>query len=121
VFAVLALVIAASGIYGVMAFSVAQRTQEIGIRMALGAARTDVLRMVMGQAMRLTVLGVGIGLAGAYAVTRLMTGLLAGVSPGDPPTFVGVTVILALSSLIAAWLPAERATRVDPMVALRTE
>jgi ABC-type antimicrobial peptide transport system permease subunit len=104
-----------------MAFSVAQRTQEIGIRMALGAARTDVLRMVMGQAMRLTVLGVGIGLAGAYAVTRLMVGLLAGVSPGDPPTFVGVTVILALSSLIAAWLPAERATRVDPMVALRTE
>jgi putative ABC transport system permease protein len=121
VFAVLALVIAAIGIYGVMAYSVAQRTQEIGIRMALGAARQDVLRLVVGQALRLTVLGVGIGLAGAYAVTRLMASVLVGVSPGDPPTFVGVTVILAFSSLIAAWLPAERATRVDPMVALRAE
>jgi len=121
VFATLALVIAAIGIYGVMAYSVAQRTQEIGIRMALGAARHDVLRLVVGQALRLTVLGVGIGLAGAYAVTRLMASLLSGVTPGDPPTFVGVTVILALSSLVAAWLPAERATRVDPMVALRSE
>jgi putative ABC transport system permease protein len=121
VFAILALVIAAIGIYGVMAYSVAQRTQEIGIRMALGAARRDVIGMVVGQAMRLTVLGVGIGLAGAFAVTRLMEGLLTGVSPGDPPTFVGVTIILAVSSVIAAWLPAERATRVDPMVALRSE
>ncbi|HEU5323134.1 MAG TPA: FtsX-like permease family protein, partial [Methylomirabilota bacterium] len=121
VFAALALAIAAIGIYGLMAYSVAQRTQEIGIRMALGAARRDVLRLVVGQALRMTVLGVGIGLAGAYAVTRLMAGLLTGVSPGDPPTFVGVTVILALSSMIAAWLPAERATRVDPMVALRSE
>ena len=121
VFAVLALAIAAIGIYGVMAYSVAQRTQEIGIRMALGAARRDVLRLVVGQALRLTVLGVGIGLAGAYAVTRLMASLLTGVTPGDPPTFVGVTVILALSSIVAAWLPAERATRVDPMVALRSE
>ena len=121
VFAILALVIAAIGIYGVMAYSVAQRTQEIGIRMALGADRRDVIGMVVGQAMRLTVLGVGIGLAGAFAVTRLMEGLLTGVSPGDPPTFVGVTIILAFSSVIAAWLPAERATRVDPMVALRSE
>jgi putative ABC transport system permease protein len=121
VFALLALVIATIGIYGVMAYSVAQRTQEIGIRMALGAARQDVLRLVVGQALRLTVLGVGIGLAGAYAVTRLMASLLTGVQPGDPPTFVGVTVILAFSSMVAAWLPAERATRVDPMVALRTE
>ena len=121
VFAALALVIAAIGIYGVMAYNVAQRTQEIGIRMALGAARQDVLRLVVGQALRLTVLGVGIGLAGAYAVTRLMASVLTGVSPGDPPTFVGVTIILAFSSVIAAWLPAERATRVDPMVALRAE
>jgi len=121
VFAVLALVIAVVGIYGVMAYSVAQRTQEIGIRMALGAARGDVLRLVVGQAMRLTLLGMGIGLAGAYAVTRLMASLLFGVSASDPPTFVGVTVILAASALIAAWLPAERATRVDPMVALRSE
>jgi len=121
VFAVLALVIAAVGIYAVMAYSVAQRTQEIGIRMALGAARGDVLRLVVGQAMRLTLLGMGIGLAGAYAVTRLMASLLFGVSASDPPTFVGVTLILALSALIAAWLPAERAARVDPMVALRSE
>jgi putative ABC transport system permease protein len=121
VFAVVALVIAAVGIYGVMAYSVAQRTQEIGIRMALGAARQDVLRLVVGQALRLTVIGIGLGLAGAYAVTRLMASVLIGVSPGDPPTFVGVTVILAFSSLIAAWLPAERATRVDPIVALRAE
>jgi putative ABC transport system permease protein len=121
VFAGLALLIAAIGIYGVMAYSVAQRTQEIGIRMALGAARRDVMRLVVGQAMRLTVIGVGVGLAGAYAVTRLMASILTGVSPGDPPTFVGVTIILVASSAIAAWLPAERATRVDPMVALRAE
>ena len=121
VFASLALVIAAVGIYGVMAYSVAQRTQEIGIRMALGAARQDVLRLIVGQALRLTVLGMGIGLAGAYAVTRLMASVLFGVSATDPPTFIGVTVILGLSSVIAAWLPAERATRVDPMVALRSE
>ena len=121
VFASLALIIAAVGIYGVMAYSVAQRTQEIGIRMALGAARQDVLRLVVGQAMRLTIIGVGIGLAGAYAVTRLMASVLFGVSATDPPTFIGVTVILGLSAVIAAWLPAERATRVDPMVALRSE
>ena len=121
VFAVLALVIAAIGIYGVMAYSVAQRTQEIGIRMALGAARSDVLRLVVGQALRLTVLGVGIGLAGAYGVTRLMASVLFGVSPNDPPTFIGVTVILGLSAIVAAWIPADRATRVDPMVALRSE
>ena len=121
VFALLALIIAAIGIYGVMAYSVAQRTQEIGIRMALGAARQDVMRLVVGQALRLAALGVGIGLAGAYAVTLLMESVLTGVKPGDPPTLVGVTVILAFSSIIAAWLPAARATRVDPMVALRAE
>jgi putative ABC transport system permease protein len=121
VFAALALIIAAIGIYGVMAYSVAQRTQEIGIRMALGAARRDVRQLIVGQAVRLTVIGIGIGLAGAYALTRLMASMLFGVQAGDPPTFVGVTVILAASSILAAWLPAERATRVDPMVALRTE
>jgi len=121
VFAALALVIAAIGIYGVMAYSVAQRTQEIGIRMALGAARRDVMRLIVGQAVRLTVIGLGLGLAGAYALTRLMASVLFGVSASDPPTFIGVTVILASSSILAAWLPAQRATRVDPMVALRTE
>jgi putative ABC transport system permease protein len=121
VFAVLALMIAAIGIYGVMAYTVAQRTQEIGIRMALGAARRDVMRMVVSQALRMTALGIGIGLAGAYGVTRLMASVLFGVSATDPPTFIGVTVILAGSALIAAWIPADRATRVDPMVALRSE
>jgi predicted permease len=121
VFAALALIIAVIGIYGVMAYSVAQRTQEIGIRMALGAARKDVLRLVVGQALRLTLLGMGIGIAGAYAVTRLMASLLFGVSTSDPPTFVGVTLILAASAMVAAWVPADRATRVDPMVALRSE
>jgi putative ABC transport system permease protein len=121
VFAGLALLIAAVGIYGVMAYSVAQRTQEIGIRMALGAARQDVLRLVVGQAFRLTVFGIGLGLAGAYAMTRLMASMVFGVSVSDPPTFVGVTLILALSAMLAAWIPAERATRVDPMVALRAE
>jgi putative ABC transport system permease protein len=121
VFAILALLIAAIGIYGVMAYSVAQRTQEIGIRMALGAARQDVRKLIVGQAVRLTVIGLGIGLAGACALTRLMASLLFGVKAGDPPTFIGVTVILAASSILAAWLPAERATRVDPMVALRSE
>ncbi|NOT34873.1 MAG: ABC transporter permease [Candidatus Eisenbacteria bacterium] len=121
VFATLALVIAAIGIYGVMAYSVAQRTQEIGIRMALGAVRKDVMGMVLGQALKLTLIGVGIGLAGAYGMTRLMASVLFGVSPNDPPTFVGVTLILAFSALLAAWVPADRATRVDPMVALRSE
>ncbi len=121
VFALLAVAIAAVGIHGVMAYSVAQRTQEIGIRMALGAAQGAVLRMVIGQAMRLTVLGLGIGLAAAFATTRLMANLLFGVSPSDPPTYLGVTLILAGSALLASWLPALRATRVDPMVALRCE
>ena len=121
VFAALALLIAGTGIYAVMAYSVAQRTQEIGIRMALGAVRRDVLRLVVGQALWLTVIGVGIGLAGAYGVTRFMASVLFGVSATDPPTFVGITVILGMSAVIAAWLPAERATRLDPMAALRSE
>jgi putative ABC transport system permease protein len=120
-FAFIALVIAVVGIYGVMAYNVAQRTQEIGIRMAMGAARGTVLRMVIGQGMRLTAIGLGIGLAVAFGVTRLLASQLFGVSASDPPTFLGVIVILAGSALLACWLPALRATRVDPMVALRTE
>jgi putative ABC transport system permease protein len=120
-FALIALVIAGVGIYGVMAYSVAQRTQEIGIRMAMGAARGAVLRMVIGQGMTLAGMGLGIGLAVAFAITRLMASLLFGVSASDPPTFLGVIVILAGSALLACWLPALRATRVDPMVALRQE
>jgi predicted permease len=121
VFSFVALAIAALGIYGVMAYSVAQRTREIGIRMALGAARADVQRLVVGQALRLTLLGSGIGLAAAFALTRFMQSQLHGVHADDPPTFVGVTLILALSSAAAAWLPTARAMRVDPVVALRHE
>jgi ABC-type antimicrobial peptide transport system permease subunit len=121
VFGVIALVIAAVGLYGVMAYSVAQRTQEIGIRMALGAARATVVRMVVGQAMRMTLVGCGLGLLAAWGVTRFMAALLMGVSPTDPPTFAGVALLLAASGMLAAWVPAMRATRVDPMVALRCD
>jgi ABC-type antimicrobial peptide transport system permease subunit len=120
-FGVIALLIAAVGLYGVMAYSVAQRTQEIGIRMALGADAAGVQRLVVGGAMRLTVLGVGIGLAIAFAVTRFMSTAIQNVSPTDPPTFTIVTVTLMLSGVLAAWVPSLRATRVDPMRALRAE
>ena len=121
VFAVLALIIAAVGLYGVMAYSVAQRTQEIGIRMALGAQARDVVGLVVGQAMRLTLIGSGIGLAAAFALTRGMASQLFGVSTTDPPTYAVVAMILVLSSVLAAWVPAYRATRVDPMRALRVD
>ena len=121
VFAVLAVVLAAVGIYGVMAYSVQQRTREIGIRMALGASADRVVSMVVGRGLMLAVLGVALGTAGAYAVTRVLRGLLYGVSERDPLTFAGVAVLLGVVALVASWIPARRAARVDPLVAMRPE
>ena len=121
VFAGLALLLAAIGIYGVMSYTVSQRTREIGVRMALGAQLTSVRGMILGQTLKLTLLGVGLGLAGAFVVTRFLASMLFGVGVYDPVTFLGVAALLVAVALVASYIPARRAMRVDPIVALRYE
>ena len=120
-FAALALLIAVVGIYGVMSYSVARRTHEIGLRMALGAGRGDVLRMVVGSGLRMAAFGMAIGLAGALAATRVLRTFLYRIEPTDRTTFCVVSAILGAAALLASYLPARRAASVDPMAALRRE
>jgi putative ABC transport system permease protein len=120
-FGALALVLAAIGIYAVLAYSVARRTHEIGVRLALGARSADVVRLVLAQGLRVTGVGVLVGNMGSLLLTRFIRSLLYGVTPTDPATFAGVLLLLAGVALVASFLPARRATRVDPIVALRYE
>jgi putative ABC transport system permease protein len=121
VFAGLALVLAAVGIYGVLSYSARQRTHEMGIRMALGARPSDVVKLVVGQGFKMTLVGLGIGIVGALVLVRFLAGLLFGVKATDPLTFAAVSVLLLAVGMLAAYIPARRAAKVDPMVALRHE
>ena len=121
IFGGVALALAAVGTYGVMSYTVAERTHEMGIRMALGAKAGSVVQLVLVQGLKVSALGLGLGLAGALALTKLMSSILYGVSNTDVMTFVSVPVLLALVSVVACWIPARRATRVDPIEVLRAE
>src|SRR5262249_31845599 len=121
VFAVVALVLAGTGLYGVISFGVAQRKHEIGIRMAVGARAEDVLKLVLGQGLALALVGVGVGLGAALVLTRVIKNLLFSVSATDPPTLLGIAALLMFVALLACWMPARRAMAVDPMIALRHE
>ena len=120
-FAIVALLLASVGIFGVLNYSVAQRTQAIGLRVALGAQTRDVLRLILGQGVRLILFGLALGLAVSFALTRVLAVVLFGVTPTDPLTFVGVSLLLTSVALLACYIPARRATKVNPLVALRYE
>ena len=121
VFGAIALVLAAVGVYGVLAYSVTQRTQEMGVRTALGASAADVLRLVVGEGVKLAAIGIAIGLVGAFGVTRFVSSILFDTSPSDPLSYTAVSLFLVGVAAFASWLPARRATKVDPIVALRYE
>jgi putative ABC transport system permease protein len=120
-FALLALALAAVGLYGLISFSTSRRVHEIGVRMALGAQAGDILKMIVGEGLLLSLAGVALGTAGAFALTRFMAGMLFGVTPTDPPTYATISALLLLVALLASYIPARRATKVDPMTALRYE
>ncbi len=121
VFGSVALLLATIGLSGVVSYSVSQRTNEIGVRMALGANRIDVVRLIVRQGMRLTLIGIGCGLVLSFAATRVLAGLLYGIKPGDPGTFAAVALFLAAVALMSCYFPARRAASIDPMKALRAE
>jgi putative ABC transport system permease protein len=121
IFAGVALVLSAAGLYGVISYLVAQRTREIGVRIALGAQTKDVVGLVMRQGARLTVVGIALGLLGALFFTRVLESLIYGISSRDPLTFIAIAVLLAAVTLLATWIPAERAAHIDPLLAIRKE
>jgi putative ABC transport system permease protein len=120
-FAILALLMASLGLYGVISYLVEHRTQELGIRIALGAQRRNVLRLVLGDGLKMTLAGVAVGVLAAFGLTRLLTGMVYGVSTTDPATFAAIAILLIAVALLACYIPARRATRVDPLTALRYE